>query len=357
MDLSRLLRPKQPKRPKLIILFVVVALAVLTGCGPAVPLTDRTADLPTTVAPALMPVTITSTPTITPTPLPTVPPTATLPPSATPTLPTPTEEATATTPPPTLTPTPAVTVNGMAADAFVVMDEEVQAHIRQIFATGQELGRNPNAFSKIGDSLVLTSSYLTRFDSGAYTLGPYEFLQPTIDHYAGSFARYGVAVKVGLHAWSVFDPFWANKEFCQPEETMLACEIRLHNPSVMLIRVGTNDTGSAESFEENVRRMIEECIAAGVIPVLGTKPDRFEGPGDRNNGIIRSLTAEYRVPLWDFDRIAGTLPERGLSDDNVHLTIYRSNDYTDPETFNRGYPVNDLTALLMLDAIRKTVQP
>jgi hypothetical protein len=102
--------------------------------------------------------------------------------------------------------------------------------------------------------------------------------------------------------------------------------------------------------------MIEHCIAEGVIPVLGTKPDRFEGPDGRNNDIIRRLTAEYRVPLWDFDHVAGTLPERGLSDDNVHLTIYRSNDYNDPETFNRGYPVNDLTALLVLDAIRQTTQ-
>jgi hypothetical protein len=244
----------------------------------------------------------------------------------------------------------------MPAEAIIVMPEEVRSHVREIFAKGQARGRNPNAFSKLGDSLVLTSHYLTRFDGGSYNLGPYGFLQPTIEHYAGSFARYGVAVKVGLHAWSVFDPLWANKEHCVAEETMLACEFRLHNPSTILIRIGTNDTGSAGLFEENVRQIVEFCIAEGVIPVLGTKPDRFEGPDGQNNAVIRRLAAEYRVPLWDFDRIADTLPDRGLTADNVHLTIYRTNDYTDPETFNRGYPVNDLTALLMLDAIRQTVQ-
>ena len=77
---------------------------------------------------------------------------------------------------------------------------------------GQSLGRNHNAFSKLGDSVTLTDHYLTRFDSGHYVLGPYEYLQSTIDHYNGSFGRYGVATKVGLHAWSIFDPLWANKE-------------------------------------------------------------------------------------------------------------------------------------------------
>jgi hypothetical protein len=245
----------------------------------------------------------------------------------------------------------------MPAEAIIVMPEEVRVHVREIYAKGQALARNPNAFSKLGDSLVLTSSYLTRFDSGHYNLGPYGFLQPTIEHYAGSFAHYGVAVKVGLHAWSVFDPLWANKEHCLAEETMLACEIRLYNPSVLLIRLGTNDTGSAELFEANLRKIVEFCLAEGVIPVLGTKPDRFEGPEGRNNEVIRKLAAEYRVPLWDFDRVSDTMPARGLSTDNVHLTTYRANDYTDPETFNRGYPVNDLTALLVLDAIRQTVEP
>jgi hypothetical protein len=59
------------------------------------------------------------------------------------------------------------------------------------------------------------------------------------------------------------------------------------------------------------------------------------------------------VPLWDFDRLAETLPNRGLTGDNAHLTVYRRNDYTDPETFTHGYPMSDLSTLVVLDEIRK----
>ena len=73
------------------------------------------------------------------------------------------------------------------------MPPAVRQHIREIYALGQELGRNQHAFSKVGDSVALTPHYLTFFDKDRYTLGEYEYLQPAIDNYAGSFERYGVA--------------------------------------------------------------------------------------------------------------------------------------------------------------------
>ena len=96
-------------------------------------------------------------------------------------------------------------------------------------------------------------------------------------------------------------------------------------------------------------------IRSGIIPVLVTKSDRFEGD-DRHNATMRLLATEYAVPLWDFDIVAGTLPNRGLSGDSVHLTMYGVNDYTDPATLSFGYPLSDLTGLMMLDAIRQTVE-
>ena len=49
--------------------------------------------------------------------------------------------------------------------------------------------------------------------------------------------------------------------------------------------------------------------------------------------------------------VAATLPNRGLTDDHAHLTTRNNNDYTDPETFTRGYPMSDLSALVALDAV------
>ncbi|MCA9948494.1 MAG: hypothetical protein KDE48_02520 [Anaerolineales bacterium] len=231
------------------------------------------------------------------------------------------------------------------------MSPAVIANSRAIFANGQTLGRNPHAFSKVGDSVTLTDHYLTRFDSGYYNLGDYTYLQLAIDHFAGSFERYGVAARIGLHAWSLFDPLWANKEWCQPNEDMIACEIRLNNPSILLIRLGSNDSAGGAYFEDNMRLLVEYAISQGIIPVLATKPDRFEGPDNRNNLAIMKLAEEYQVPLWDFDVLAETLPNKGLGGDLVHMTMADADDYTNPDYFERGYPMSDLTALMLLHAI------
>lgn len=231
------------------------------------------------------------------------------------------------------------------------MPADVQENVKQIYARGQELGRNAHAFSKLGDSISLTSHYLARFDQKKYNLGPYQQLQPTIDYYRHSFERFGVALRIGLHAWTAYKPGLADSDKCEPDEHMVECEFRLQNPSVLLVRLGTNDIAPGDAFERAMRHTIEYSIANGVIPVLGTKSDRFEGD-DRHNATIRALADEYNIPLWDFDLLASTLPDRGLGGDSVHLTMYGSNDYSDPKTLMFGYPLSDLSALFVLDQIR-----
>ena len=303
--------------------------------------------LPTVAASALPLFAPSATP-IAPTPAPTLPSPTPAPPTATAT---PTAAPTADAPPATPTPDPARQVNGIPFDQIAVLPPETQAHVAEILARGRELGRNPNAFSKLGDSAVLIESNLTRFDNGPLNLGPYAFLQPAVEHYAGSWQRYGVGARVALTTIGVFDPMWADAQWCQPGEHLLACEIRLHNPSVLLIRLGTND-GRASLYETYMRQIAQYAIEQGVVPVLGTKADRFEGD-DSINEVTRRLAAELRLPLWDFDRVAETLPNRGLTDDHAHLTVYGRNDYTDPATLTYGYPVSDLSALVVLDAIRE----
>lgn len=246
-------------------------------------------------------------------------------------------------------------VNGVPIETIVFMPEEVQEHVREIYAQGRLRGRNGSAFSKLGDSLIATPSFFTQFDAGVYDLGPYEYLQPAIDYFAGSYERYGVALRPGLHAWGVFDPLWANKDWCQPNETMIACEIRLNNPGVLLILLGTNDSGSPGNFAHNIRKVVEFCIENGVVPVLVTKADRFEGPENTNNNLLREIAGEYSIPLWDYDLVAGTIPDRGLQEDQVHLTVFVENDYTMPEAYETGHGVHNLTGLMMLDAIRLAV--
>lgn len=252
------------------------------------------------------------------------------------------------------TATPRADISNIHSTRFIVLPDPVIAHMHQIVDLGKSMRRNPYAFSKLGDSLVATPTFLTPFDQeAAYRLGDYAYLQPTIDYFAGSWGRYGVAIRAGLHAWSVFDPLWANKEWCEPNEHMLTCEIRLHNPAILLIQLGSND--ASPDFHKPLGELITYCLDAGVIPVLITKADRHEGD-NRNNKAIRQVATEYQVPLLEFDFVAESLPNRGLREDAVHLTypetIY---DYTASDISETGQAAQNLAILFMLDALRSQI--
>jgi LysM repeat protein len=250
-------------------------------------------------------------------------------------------------------PTPILTVDGsiIPIDRFIVISEDAQENIRDIYLHGQELGANPNAFSKVGDSNSEQTHFLFRFDNPElYELGQYITLESGIEHFAGSFERNSVASWIGNHAWSTLDPIWANNDVCQPDESPLQCEFRLNRPSIVLIHLGTNEAERPEQFEESMREIIEQSIDAGVIPILGTKIDRYRDPDGEINNIIRRLATEYEVALWDLEFVASFLPNKGLESDGVHLTDYFA-DYTVIETFLRGQPVQSLSALIAIDEV------
>lgn len=264
---------------------------------------------------------------------------------------------------PTETPSPTAVplsgqINGVLRTEFIIAPPETIANIKNTFSAGQAAGRNPYAFSKLGDSVIANGDFLTRFDDpAAYTLGPdYEQFQAAIDHFSGSYERYGVGMKIGLHAWGVFNPTWANKDWCEPNEVMIDCEFRLNNPAIVLIHLGTNDTG--DTFEEYLRLTMQTSLENGVIPVLMTKSDRFEGEDNRNNIVIRKTAADFQVPLIDFDIVAETLPNRGLIEGDVHLNGPNMHDYTLPIVFEKGHTVHNLTVLMMLETLlQEVVEP
>lgn len=338
-------------------ILILTALLVLVGCTPPIladsGATSHIEPVPTII---LTPVTLaqaTSTmipatvPTLT---LPTIPATSV---SSVQLVPTVTHASPAIIPTETLIPAPAsVQLNGLVLESFIYFPAEVAQHSQQILAHGQTLGRNLQHFSKIGDSIVDTEQFFVPFAEGNYSLGQYQYLTHAIDYYADSYSRFGFALRDGLNSTAVMDPMWADKEKCQANETPLACEIRLNNPSLMLIHFGTNDwTGT---FEANMRQLIEHSIGEGIVPVLITKANRVDTNNERND-ILRSLAIEYHIPLWDFDVIATTLPERGLAQDNAHLSISTEFDYTQSGLIYQGYKAFNLSGLMLLDAFVRRV--
>lgn len=245
-------------------------------------------------------------------------------------------------------------INGVPLEQFIIMDEATRAHVREIFALGQRLGRDPRAFSKVGDSTIESPFFMDRFDEpGSYNLAEFGWLQPAIDWYRGSFSRNSLAVTVGMHTWSVLDPMWSDPYQCLGGENVLECEVRVHNPSAIIFRLGVNDLGVPGYVESSMRQIIEYSLENGIIPIIGTKGDQRDG--EINNGIMRRLAAEYRVPLWDYDVLAATIPGRGLLPDGAHMTTFYAHDWSQPMAFQTGHGVHTLAGLMMLDAIYREV--
>ena len=245
-------------------------------------------------------------------------------------------------------------VNGVPVDQIVVLNEAVMRRAREIYQHGLELGNRPEAFSKIGDSTIETPLFLSRFDEGPYQLGEYEYLADVIGHYAGSFSRDSAAVRIGLHSWTAMDPMWSDKSICSSGESPVVCELRLQRPSVVIIRVGANDQVGGGYFRGHVEAILNYVIEQGVVPILSTRP--YPGGGDANNQVLHQLAEDYDVPLWDFERVAATLPGAGLEGDAVHLTSFYAHDYTLPEALRRGHGLQNLTALIALDRVWRVLQ-
>ncbi len=258
--------------------------------------------------------------------------------------------------PDTETPVPTAT---LAPDAWMQMPAipSVSDTVRTIYSRGQELGRDPRRFSKAGDCESTTGWYLAEFDRKpvTYRLGEqYEYLQTTIDYYAGSFLRESVAVRRGANTSSLLTSLWADPTQCEAGESMLACEYRLHNPSVALIAVGSNDVFGVDDFEGQMRAIIEFTISQGIVPVLSTKADNAEGDHSIN-AILARLAYEYDIPLWNFWLVVQPLPNHGLQADGVHLT-FGGNIFDDPFRMEKAWPWRNLTALQVLDALRLALE-
>ena len=226
-----------------------------------------------------------------------------------------------------------------------------------IYRRGLEAGTDPAHFSKVGDCQNVSTYFLGMFDQpGKYTLGEeYEYLRPTIDHFAGSWNRTSAAVKGGFNVASVLSPLMVNKELCAPGETPLSCELRLHNPSIVIISMETWwSKKPGEEYEKYMRQILDQVIAHGAVPIIATKADNLEGD-HRINGTIAKLAYEYDIPMWNFWAATDPLWRHGVSEDGFHLTVGH-NDFNDRLAMRYGWPWRNLTALQAIDAVWNAVQ-
>jgi hypothetical protein len=236
---------------------------------------------------------------------------------------------------------------------------EVTDTAHEIYKRGQELGRDPTHFSKVGDCQTNTGFYLVDFDNeGTYSLGEYSYLQDTIDYYKGSFSRTSLAMRDGYNVAAILTPLRADPKKCNKGENPIQCEFRLHNPSIAIISLETNfNDRPADDYGKYMRQIIEYSIDQGVVPILATKGDNVEGDNSIN-AKIAEIAVEYDIPLWNLWAALQPLPNQGHDtdlNDGFHLSFSR-NFFDKPKNMLSGWPWRNLTALQALDSVRRGLQ-
>ena len=234
---------------------------------------------------------------------------------------------------------------------------------REIYAHGQDLARDPDAFAKVGDSVTAAPEFLKPLSESEPDFGDYEKLAGLLDQIDGDvFARESEAAAEGLLTVSVVDPMWAGAD-CEPNESPLLCEFRLLNPAYALVMFGTNDVMvlDAATYDTFLRAVVRETAAAGVVPIMSTFPPRPEDVEKSLlfNRVVVQISQDYDLPLINLLRALEPLPDYGVDpEDTLHLTA--PPPPLDPVTFTEeglkyGYNVRNLVTLQALDTLRATL--
>ncbi len=225
---------------------------------------------------------------------------------------------------------------------------ETTKRVYEIYQQGVELGNDPRHFSKIGDCHNVKEAFMGFFDKpGWYKLRD-ENCSFAASHrlVCGSFNRDGYAVQGGFNAAAVLNPTWADQEFCEPDESPVACELRIHRPSFAIVSLELWWLGrTTERYEDYLRQILDLLIANGVVPILATKADNVEGDHAINYTTAK-LAYEYDLPLWNFWRAAQDLPNHAMDpmrNDGFHISY-------------EAWTERSFTALRTLDVIWGSVR-
>ncbi len=266
----------------------------------------------------------------------------------------PTETETATLQPgvtPSSTPPATPTLAPDAWMSMPVVPQGVSRRMIEVYQRGLERGRDPERFSKFGDCQNVNPYFLTMFETGDYRLGDYAYLQPTIDQFAGSWARDSFAVKGGFNVASVQTLYWTDPANCGANTSPMACEINQFNPSIVVISFEVWWEKPASDYELRMHSLVDFILSQDVVPILATKADNYEGD-DSVNAAIARVAYEYGLPLWNFWAASYPLEGHGVTEDGFHLTGFGARSYfDDPFRMQWAWPWRNLTALQAIDAV------
>jgi hypothetical protein len=171
-----------------------------------------------------------------------------------------------------------------------------------------------------------------------------------------SFDRQSLAAQSGMTAhWAITgDP-------CPLQQ-----EIDAVSPLCAVIMFGTNDVGGwgdhyvlLKTIGGNLLKIIDRCIAQGIIPVITAPPLRggYEEITLDLSHLVRALAQMRRIPFIDYHRAMMPLPDYGLGSDQVHPNVMRYNRtcHLTEEGLQFGYNMRNLVTMQAFDRVYRTV--
>lgn len=233
-----------------------------------------------------------------------------------------------------------------------VVPEGVSSAMVALYQAGLESGNLSHRFSKVGDCQNISTYFLANYDrANRYDLGEYTSLQETIDWYAGSFKRDSVAVRGGLNVAAVQNPLFTRSKECKKGENPLACELRVNQPSVVLVSYEELWDGNTEKYERHYTRLIEFLLEQQMVPILATTANN-----ESANRIIAGLAVRYDLPVWNLWAALQPLRRHGIVD-GFHLTQWGNIfDFSPSQGTLSGWHMRNLTGLQALDAVHRALE-
>lgn len=198
----------------------------------------------------------------------------------------------------------------------------------EIFWYGvNHMGTNPDYFSKVGDCQSYSNVFLGNYDqiTGYYELPDEErYLEDAIQFYSKAFGAESLAVNNGMSVASVLTSTWADPAFCDPYESMIHCELRVNNPSIIFVNLGTNWNTDWDTsiYYDYLDELVYTIIENGTLPILSSKADDVEG-GHEINEITATIAKKYGIPFFNFWAEAQKLENGGLDPqrENIYLSM------------------------------------
>ncbi|MEX2143214.1 MAG: hypothetical protein WD740_01355 [Anaerolineales bacterium] len=264
----------------------------------------------------------------------------------------PTAEPTAL-PTPVLSPTPDIRPQPDAWRSWPIVPQ-LSPWLAELYAAGLDLGNDPHRFSVAGDCQNIPEAFMGLYDNETRVTfrANEQYLWDTVNYFAGSWSRNGLAVDGGFNFPAVFSPLRADAAVCDANEDPLACELRSYKPAFIFISMEFVYTGrTSENYELYLRQAIEYALQQNVIPILLTKADNVEG-----NHAINLATAqvayEYDLPLINWWRAAQPLEGHGIDWERDADSVPQGFHITEEQ----GWSTRSYIGLKTLDAFLRSLQ-